>query len=45
MRTYVIHYGSNLKFNKNDNIRMRMIYKKGCPREAYYAKIPNEETW
>lgn len=39
VRTYVIHFGRNLKFNKNDNQKMRLICKAGYPFEAYYAKI------
>lgn len=45
MRIYAIHSGTNLKFKKNDNKRMRLICKEGCPWEAYCENIPQEETW
>ncbi|CAK8574720.1 unnamed protein product [Lathyrus sativus] len=45
IRTYAIHNGRNMKFKKNDKKRMRVICKKGCPWEAYCAKIQDEDTW
>ena len=31
IKTYIVLFGRNLKFKKNDNKRMRVICKKGCP--------------
>ncbi|XP_058783844.1 uncharacterized protein LOC131658582 [Vicia villosa] len=45
IRSYAIHNGRDMKFKKNDKKRMRVICKKGCPWEAYCAKIQDEETW
>lgn len=44
MRIYVIHYGRKLKYKKNEKMRMRVVCKKGCPFEAYCAKIKAEDT-
>lgn len=42
--TYSIHSGRNLKIEKNDNKRTKVICKKGCPGESYYAKLQDKET-
>jgi hypothetical protein len=45
MRTYAVHSGRELKFKKNDKIRVRVACKKTCSWMAFLAKIPEEETW
>nr|KYP47516.1 hypothetical protein KK1_030852 [Cajanus cajan] len=40
-----MHSGINLKFTKNDNRRVRVICKSGCPWESYCGKIPHQQTW
>ncbi|XP_058746694.1 uncharacterized protein LOC131619636 [Vicia villosa] len=43
--SYAVHSGRNLKFTKNDNVRVRVKCKDGCDWEAYCAKSSREETW
>ncbi|XP_058759791.1 uncharacterized protein LOC131633092 [Vicia villosa] len=43
--SYVVQSGRNMRFTKNDKVRMRVKCKEGCQWEAYCAKLPNEETW
>jgi len=45
MRTYAIHSSREIKFVKNDRVRIRMICKESCDWNVYCAKIPKEETW
>ncbi|CAK8576579.1 unnamed protein product [Lathyrus sativus] len=45
VRIYAIYSSRNLKFKKNDNKRMRVICKKGCPWESYCAKLQEDNTW
>nr|XP_027191059.1 uncharacterized protein LOC101498519 [Cicer arietinum] len=45
MTTYAIHNGRDLKFIKNDKLRVRVKCKKGCEWFAYCAKLPDEDTW
>lgn len=43
--TYVVQSGRNLKFNKNDKVRVRVECKDGCPWSIYCAKLDGEDTW
>jgi len=47
MRTYAIHSGREIKFVKNDKLRMRLECRGrgSCEWKAYCAKIRNEATW
>ncbi|XP_012575236.1 uncharacterized protein [Cicer arietinum] len=45
MTTYAIHNGRDLKFIKNDNLRVRVKCKEGCKWFAYCAKLLDEDTW
>ncbi|XP_012571249.1 uncharacterized protein [Cicer arietinum] len=45
MTTYVIHSGRDLKFIKNDKLRVRVKCKEGCEWFAYCAKLPGEDAW
>ncbi|XP_004496851.1 uncharacterized protein [Cicer arietinum] len=45
MTTYAIHNGRDLKFIKNDKLRVRVKCKEGCEWFAYCAKLPDEDTW
>lgn len=45
MRTYDVHSAREIKFDKNDKRRVKVICKQNCKWEAYCAKIPGEETW
>lgn len=45
IRTYAIHSGRQLKFKKNDKVRVRVCCKPTCPWNACCAAIPNQETW
>ena len=40
--TYVVQSGRNLKFNKNDKVRVRVECKDGCPWSIYCAKLDVE---
>lgn len=40
--TYAVQSGRNLKFTKNDKIRVMVRCKDGCEWEAYCVKFPNE---
>lgn len=40
-----IQSGRNLKFTKNDKIRVGVKCKDGCELEAYHDKFPNEDSW
>ncbi|XP_027191068.1 uncharacterized protein [Cicer arietinum] len=42
---YAIHNGRDLKFIKNDKLRVRVKCKEGCEWFAYCAKLPDEDTW
>jgi len=45
IRTYAVHSRRELKFIKNDKVRVRVACKKTCRWMAFFlAKIPNEET-
>ncbi|XP_058761190.1 uncharacterized protein LOC131634538 [Vicia villosa] len=43
--SYAVQSGRNMRFTKNDKVRVRVKCKDGCQWEAYCAKLPNEETW
>ncbi|XP_058765013.1 uncharacterized protein LOC131638472 [Vicia villosa] len=43
--SYDVHSGRNLKFTKNDKVRVRVKCKDGCDWEAYCAKSSREATW
>ncbi|XP_058742069.1 uncharacterized protein LOC131614513 [Vicia villosa] len=43
--SYAVHNGRNLKFTKNDKVRVRVKCKDGCDWEAYCAKSSREATW
>ncbi|XP_058747068.1 uncharacterized protein LOC131620060 [Vicia villosa] len=43
--SYVVQSGRNMRFIKNGKVRVRVKCKEGFQWEAYYAKLPNEETW
>ncbi|XP_058733729.1 uncharacterized protein LOC131605384 [Vicia villosa] len=43
--SYAVQSGRNMRFTKNDKVRVRVNCKDGCQWEAYCAKLPNEETW
>lgn len=47
MRTYAIHSGREIKFVKNDKLRMRLECRGrgNCEWKAFCAKIRNEATW
>ena len=45
IKTYAVHSGRDLKFEKNDSYRVRVRCKEGCVWEAYLFKLPNEATW
>jgi len=45
MRTYAIHSGREIKFVKNEKLRMRLNCRGSCEWKVFCAKIPNEETW
>ncbi|XP_039687156.1 uncharacterized protein [Medicago truncatula] len=48
VRTFAVHSGRNLKFDKNDKRRVKVICrgKKGsCESQMHCVKIPGEETW
>lgn len=42
---YSIHNGYDIKYAKNDKIRVRVVCQDGCEWFAYCAKLPNEDTW
>lgn len=42
--SYAVQSGRNLKFIKNDNIRVRVRCKDGREWEAYCDKSPNEDS-
>ncbi|XP_058782986.1 uncharacterized protein LOC131657629 [Vicia villosa] len=43
--SYAVQYGRDLRYTKNDKIRVRVRCKEGCQWEAYCAKLPNEDSW
>ncbi|XP_058755786.1 uncharacterized protein LOC131629000 [Vicia villosa] len=43
--TYAVHSGRDLRFTKNDKIRVRVRCKDGCEWESYCAKFPTEDSW
>ena len=45
VRNYAIRSRRDLKIQKNDNVRVRVICKKGCEWMLYCAKLPDEDTW
>jgi hypothetical protein len=45
VRTYAVHSTYDIKFKKNDLVRMRVRCKPGCDWSLFCARVPNEETW
>ena len=43
--SYAVQSGRNLKYIKNDKIRVRVRCKDGCEWEGYWAKLDVEDTW
>ena len=43
--TYAIHSGRNLKIQKDDKKKVRVICKEGCNWLAFCTKLPTEDTW
>jgi len=48
VRTFAVHSGRDVKFDKNDKRRVKVICRGNegkCDSQLYCAKIPGEETW
>uniref|UniRef100_A0A2N9FBT4 Uncharacterized protein n=1 Tax=Fagus sylvatica TaxID=28930 RepID=A0A2N9FBT4_FAGSY len=44
-RHYSVFKGVQLRFKKNDKIRVRVKCVYGCPFELFFGKMANEDTW
>uniref|UniRef100_A0A2N9J841 CCHC-type domain-containing protein n=1 Tax=Fagus sylvatica TaxID=28930 RepID=A0A2N9J841_FAGSY len=45
VRHYSVFKGVQLRFKKNDKIRVRVKCVYGCPFELFFGKMANEDTW